>query len=147
MIYTPVEEVRLLVGDLASDYKILPDESYQYFLNKYNGNVNRAAIDSARCILMELTRTPVKERAGQIEVWMDWAAAYRRALQLFIRDPNLSLSNFKPYAGGISKSDMRANDMDRDNVRPSIYNGMADGKKPYNNNDDMSDDESKPYHW
>lgn len=147
MIYTPVEEVRLLVGDLASDYKILPDESYQYLLNKYNGSVNRAAVEAARCILMELTRIPVKERAGQIEVWMDWANAYRRALQLFIRDPNLSLSNFMPYAGGISKSDMKENDMNRDNVRSKVYSGMSTGEREFNNDDDQFEDESKPYHW
>lgn len=140
MSYTPVQEVRLLVGDLSNDFQILPDESYDYFLEKRNGNVNRAAIDAARCILFELTKIPTRERTGQIEVWNEWANAYRRALELFIKNPDLSLSTIVPYAGGISKSDMKSNDMDNDNVRPGVYKGISTGEHVYNKDTDSDDD-------
>lgn len=133
MPLTPIQEVRLYVGDSNIDMLILPDETYQYFLDKYSGNVNRAALDAAKCILFELTKAPTRERAGQVEVWNEWANAYRKALQLFLKDPNLSLSTFQPYAGGISKADMQANDANEDNVRPAFYQGFssADGTPVY----------------
>lgn len=130
---TPIQEVRLNVGDSSTDYQVLPDDTYQFLLDKYGGNVNRASLDAARYILFELTKAPTRERAGQIEVWNEWVNAYRKALEMFIKDPNLSLITAQPYAGGISKEDMQANDANTDNVRPAFYQGYARGKHVYDN--------------
>lgn len=133
----PVDEVRLMVGDVYEDFEVLKDNDYQFFLDKYNGNVNRAAIDSARSIMFLLSRW-TRERTGDIEVYgSDWAKQYRAALLEFIRNPNLSVIIAKPYAGGISKQDMRENDENSDNVRLGAYIGMTEEVHVYDkcNND------------
>lgn len=121
-----IDEVRLLVGDAYSDIEVLADDEYQYFLGKYSDNVNRASVDAARSILMKLSRW-TRERTGDIEVYgSDWAKQYKAALLEFIRNPNLSISVAMPYMGGISKSDMRANDQNPDAMRPQVWIGMSD---------------------
>lgn len=135
-----IEQVRLNVGDNSPDIQILPDDTYQFLLDKYSNNVNRSSLDAAKYILFELTKFPTRERTGQIEIWNEWANAYRKALELFIKDPNLGLSVILPYAGGISKQDMFDNDMDNDNVRPSIHQGISRGKRVYNTDNCVMDD-------
>lgn len=141
MALTPIEEVRLLVGDFG-DPEILTDEDYQYFLDKYDGNVNRAAQDAARSIMFYLARWNTRERTGDIEVWNDWANAYRKALESFINDPNFNVPNAIAYAGGTSKQDMLVNDSTQDNVRMKLYQGISDGKRVYNHGNCTEDDDS-----
>ncbi len=138
---TLIEQVRLNVGDNNAEFQILPDDTYQWLLDKYSNNVNRSSMDAARFILFELTKFPTRERTGQIEVWNEWVNAYRKALELFIKDPNLTVMIPVPYAGGISKDDMYLNDSDNDNVRPAIHKGFAHGTRAYNV-DNSTDNES-----
>lgn len=128
----PIDRVRLNVGDIWPDIELLSDADYQYFLDKYDGNENRASIDAARAILFKLSRMS-RERTGDIEVYgSDWARQYREALLMFINNPELTISLAVPYAGGISKSDMLANDSNPDNVVREIYIGFGEGRKLYN---------------
>jgi hypothetical protein len=138
---TLIEQVRLNVGDNSSDFQILPDDTYEWLLNKYNNNVNRSSLDAARYILFELTKFPTRERTGQIEVWNEWVNAYRKALELFLKDPTLQPFVLVPYASGISKQDMQENDSVDDNVRPAIHKGFAHGVRAYNV-ENSTDDES-----
>jgi hypothetical protein len=134
-----IEQVRLNVGDNSIDFQILTDDTYQFLLDKYTNNVNRSSLDAARYIMFELTKFPTRERTGQIEVWNEWVNAYRKALELFIKDPNLSLGVLMPYAGGISKEDMYQNDANNDNVRPQVYSGFARGVRVYNTDNSTTD--------
>lgn len=123
---SPTDAVRLLVGDIYPDIEMLKDVEYQYFLDKYSGNINRASVDAARSIMFVLSRW-TRERTGDIEVYgSDWAKNYRTALLEFIKNPALSIYNAMPYAGGISKADMIANDQNPDNVRAFAFIGMSD---------------------
>lgn len=123
---SPTDAVRLLVGDIYPDIEMLKDVEYQYFLGKYSGNINRASVDAARSIMFVLSRW-TRERTGDIEVYgSDWAKNYRTALLEFIKNPALSIYNAMPYAGGISKADMIANDQNPDNVRTFAFIGMSD---------------------
>lgn len=123
---SPTDAVRLLVGDIYPDIEMLQDTEYQYFLDKYDGNVNRSAVDAARSIMFVLSRW-TRERTGDIEVYgSEWAKNYRQALLEFVKNPNLSIYNAMPYAGGISKSDMVANDLNTDNVRTFAFIGMSE---------------------
>ncbi|WOZ57477.1 hypothetical protein [Pseudomonas phage vB_PseuGesM_254] len=138
----PVDRVRLIVGDIWADIEILSDADYQYFLDKNDGNVNRAAMDAARTMLFKLSRY-ARERTGDIEVYgSDWFKQFAKALDDMIKNPNLSISLAVPYAGGISKRDMRDNDADCDNVTRSIYIGFAATRKLYDqqNPEDFSPD-------
>lgn len=128
----PIMQVRLAVGDTSQEFEILGDDEYAFFLDKYNGNVNRATTDAARAILFNLTRF-VRERIDDVgEVYTnDWFKNYREALVEMLRNPNLSMSIPMPYAGGISKSDMEVNDANSDNAVRDIYIGFTEGKKLY----------------
>ncbi|MNF36760.1 hypothetical protein D3C85_607420 [compost metagenome] len=128
------DRVRLLVGDIWPDIEMLTDNDYQYYLDKYGGKENRAAIDAARAILFKLARL-TRERTGDIEVYgSEWFKNYKAALELMIKNPDLTLSTLMPYAGGISKSDMCSNDSNPDNVTRDIFIGFTEGKKLYEKN-------------
>ena len=109
------DRVRLNVGDIWPDMEWLHDEDYQYFIDKNNGNENRATLDAARALLFVLTRF-TRERTGDIEVYGgDIFSNYFKALQLILKDPNIAISVAMPYAGGISRSEMHANRVNCDN--------------------------------
>lgn len=141
MALTLVQQCRLNVGDFG-DPEILADTDYEYFLEKYSDNVTRASQDAARAILFYLARWPTRERAGNYEVWNEWANAYRKALELFLNDATYNVPNALAYAGGISKADMFDNDSNNDNVRPAIYQGFSDGIRVYNKDNSTDDDAS-----
>lgn len=128
----PIMEVRLNIGDTHDDIEILKDADYQYFLEKYEGNVRRATLDAARAILFKLSRLS-RERIEDVgELYSnDWFKNYRAALLDLLRNPEMTISVAMPYAGGISKSDMYANDNNSDNVTRDIYIGFTEGKKLY----------------
>lgn len=128
----PTDELRLITGDIWEDMEYLTDADYQYFLDRNQGNIRRAGLDAMRAILFKLSRG-ARERTGDIEVYgSEYFKNYLAALQLILRNPDVALSLAVPYAGGISKSDMLANDMNPDNATRSIYIGFADHRKLYN---------------
>lgn len=127
----PVDEVRLMVGDIWDDFEILGDTDYQYFLNKYNGNVNRSALDAARTILFKVSRF-TRERTGDIEVYgSEWFKDYLAALKLILTNPDITISVARPYAGGIDKQDMYDNDAVGTNITRDIFIGFTKGRKLY----------------
>ena len=129
----PIDRVRLAVGDIWDDMEMLTDADYQYFLDRNDGNENRATLDAARAILFRLTRM-TRERTGDIEVYGgDWFKNYKDALLLILKDPNAAISLAVPYAGGISKSDMFANDANCDNVVREINIGYSQSRRLYDN--------------
>ena len=113
----PIDRVRLLVGDVFSDFEILDDNTYQYFLDKYNGDEMLAAIAAAKVIKFQIAKAPTRETAGKYEVWSNFAQLYSDALDDLIDKGESSLYVGMPYAGGISRQDMWLNNRNRDNVR------------------------------
>lgn len=127
-----IDEIRLIVGDIWDDIEMLSNADYQYFLDRNGGNVRRAALDAIRAILFKLTRM-TRERTGDIEVYGgDWFNNYRKALLLILQNPDAAISLAVPYAGGISKLDMSANDNTADNVTREVYIGFSQHQKLYN---------------
>jgi hypothetical protein len=113
---TPIQQIRIDVGDVDVQFPILDDSTYEYFLSKNNDSVRRASMDAAKSILMHLSM-----RGDQtIDIFSikggKSAEQYRMALQMFLRDPNMNpvLSLANGYAGGISKSDMNSNNSNAD---------------------------------
>lgn len=114
------DQIRLNVGDIWPDMEMLSDEEYEYFLQLCENNVNRATMYAARSILFKIARM-VRERTGDIEVYGgDWFTNYMKALELILKDPNISISLAVPYAGGISVSDMEANRCNPDNFKVGV---------------------------
>lgn len=132
MALTPIEQVRLLVGDTTSNpfYPILSDEEYQEFLDLNNQNVPAAAKMAAISILMLISAFPFRERVSEVEVWNNYATNYIKALTFFINNPSQLIPNgITPWAGGISREDICANNSNKDNVSSpldSIYTCDSD---------------------
>ena len=130
-----IDRIRLSVGDTWEDMEMLSDADYQYFLDSAAGNERRAMLDAVRAILFKLTRL-TRERTGDIEVYgSEWFKNYRDALNLILKDPNISVSVAMPYAGGIDMEDMLNNRCDLRNVRlgmsgaRTLYDPCCDNRR------------------
>lgn len=124
-----INAVRIEIGDTDPTLPILSDEEITYALNKYNLSVNRAWQQAASWVLFKLAQSGddivgiISTKGSKV------AEQYRLALQMKLKDPNLNPlidgigsyvdSNGKTqnpiYAGGISVSDMQANNANSDN--------------------------------
>ena len=117
MAYTLIQQVKLEVADLDQAFPLLSDADYDYLLLKHNNSVVRAAVDAARIILLLLSQRTV-ETVDVFSVRGSQAAEqYRLALELYIKNPQLNplYNNLQGYFGGVSISDMEANNADLDN--------------------------------
>ena len=117
MAYTDIQKVRIEVADLAPGFPLLVDDEYTYLLEKNNNSVVRASVDAARIILLKLSQQ-TDETVSIFSVKGSKAAEqYRLALELYIKNPQLNplYNNLKGYVGGVSISDMEANNADQDN--------------------------------
>lgn len=110
-----VQEIRYILGD-TSDLPVMSDQEICWFLDKNSGNLNRTALDVAKTMLFKLSM----QSAETVDIFSingsKAAAQYMEALKMYIKDPSLNpfIQNAVPYAGGISKSDMLANDSNAD---------------------------------
>ena len=117
MAYTLIQQVKLEVADLDQAFPLLSDADYDYLLLKHNNSVVRAAVDAARIILLLLSQR-TDETVDVFSVRGSKAAEqYRLALELYIKNPQLNplYNNLQGYVGGVSISDMEANNADLDN--------------------------------
>lgn len=117
MALTLVQQVRLEVADIDPSLPILSDESYEYFLEKNSNSIPRTSLDAAKTILLVLSQR-TDETVDIFSIKGNKVASeYRLALQLFLKDPNLNpiYQNCSAWFGGVSKSDMLANDLTYDN--------------------------------
>lgn len=131
----PIDRLRLIVGDTMVEIEYLSDETYQYLLDKYNGNETPAALEAARYILGSLAKYS-RQRTGDIEVYgAEMFKNYRDFLIELIRNPQMLLDRAQVYAGGISKSDMKSHDSNPDNLTPTFYKGFTTGKRVYEDDD------------
>jgi len=117
MALTNVQKVRTEVADTDPTLPILPDETYDYLLEKNYNNIGKSALDAARIILMHLSQR-TNETVDIFSIkGADAANQYRQALILFMKDPssNPLLQNVQGWFGGVSISQMNENDNNSDN--------------------------------
>lgn len=115
MALTEIEAIRLEIG---VPVELMSDSELQYFLDNNSGNVKRASLDVARALLFRLAQF-VRQRTSEIEQYAsDYFKNYMEALKLYISDPNLNskIQFAMPYAGGVSRSDVRENIATFDNL-------------------------------
>lgn len=130
-----IHALRIELGDTSAEFPIMSDAEYSYFLNKNNWNIRRAAMDAAKSIMLKLSMRS-DESVDLFSIKGSATAKnYMQALQIYIKNPDLNnlYDTVQGYAGGISKSDMQANDANLDNnivnqptdltfiVRPSSF--------------------------
>lgn len=117
MALSLIDSIRLLVQDNTPGLYIISDDEIGYLLERNNQSINRTAMDAARIILLNLSM----RGDSTVDIFSikgaKAAEQYRLALQLFLKDPNLNpvLQSVQGYFGGVSKSDMEANDGNLDN--------------------------------
>ena len=127
MAVTPemISACRTEVGDVVIELPILADSEYTYFLTKNSENIRRASLDAAKTILLKLSLNSKSSTVDVLSVNTTMVAGdYRKALQLYIKSPELNgmYSTVTAWAGGISKSDMQANvdNLDNNAVLPPV---------------------------
>lgn len=117
MALTLIQQVRLNVQDNTPGLYIISDDEITYLLEKFNNNVDKASYQAAKIILLNLAQRG-DETVDIFSIKGGKAAEqYRLALELFLKDPtnNPLYQNLKGYVGGVSISDMEANNADLDN--------------------------------
>ena len=117
MSLTPIQQIRLTVQDNTPGLYIISDDELAWLLEKNNNNVAKASIDAARIILLNLSQR-TDETVDIMSIKSSKAAEnYRLALESFLKDPNSNplYQNLKGYVGGVSISDMEANNANLDN--------------------------------
>lgn len=144
MAVTPemISSCRTEVGDVVIELPILTDSEYTYFLEKNSENIRRASLDAAKTILLKLSLNSKSSTVDVLSVNTTMVAGdYRKALQLYIKSPELNgmYSTVTAWAGGISKSDMQANidNLDNNAVLPpvsAIGNQSQPDPKTYSTN-------------
>lgn len=115
--WTDIQRVKIEIADLDPTFPLLSDDTYAYYLEKNNNSIPRASLDAARTVLMMLS-----QRSDEtVDIFSirgsKTAETYRLALQMYIKDQYLNPLNqtLKGYVGGVSLSDMQANDANSDN--------------------------------
>ena len=144
MAVTPemISACRTEVGDVVIELPILTDSEYTYFLEKNSENIRRASLDAAKTILLKLSLNSKDSVVDVLSIKTSMQAdQYRKALQLYIKSPELNgmYSTVTAWAGGISKSDMQANvdNLDNNAVLPpvsAIGNQSQPDPKTYSTN-------------
>lgn len=110
--------VRREIADTNTVLPILSDEDYEYFLTKNNENIRRASLDAAKSILLNLAIHSSKRQVDVLSVDdTKRAEAYRQALILYLRSPDLNpiYNSLNVYGSGISNQDMLNNNNNSDN--------------------------------
>lgn len=127
MAVTPemISACRTEVGDVVIELPILTDSEYTYFLTKNSENIRRASLDAAKTILLKLSLNSKDSVVDVLSIKTSMQAdQYRKALQLYIKSPELNgmYSTVSAWAGGISKSDIQANidNLDNNAVLPPV---------------------------
>lgn len=130
MALTDIQKVRVEVADVDLALPILPDSTYEYLLEKQNNSIARSAMDACRIILMTLAQR-TDESVDLFSIKGSKASAeYREALKIYLKDPynNPVLQNCQGWAGGVSLSQMEANDQDPDTN--NIFRPTESEQKP-----------------
>ena len=93
MALTPVQQVRLLIGDVPSSpfYQLFTDEELQAFLDMTNQDVFAAARLAAISASFQLAGWSTRERTGDIEVWSSLSTQYLKALDYLIKNPDTAI--------------------------------------------------------
>ena len=123
MALTPIEQIKLLIGDLpvSAFYPLFTDIEYQQFLDMNSQDVYSAVKMAAITGSLIIAAYPTRERVGEVEVWNALSSNYLKALGYLITNPTQNIPNgLMPWAGGISKADMCTNNLNPDVVQSPL---------------------------
>lgn len=130
MALTEIQVLRLEHGDTDTEYPLLTDEEYQYYIDNFPNKKKRAkAIDFS---ILNALSYDVRERSGQEERYAN--QAFQQRLELLdkkYKDPTYNGGASTPLAvGGVFKDEMAklATDINRvpDTFIKGQYNNIAE---------------------
>lgn len=117
MSLTLNQQVRLLCQDNTPGLYIISDDEIDFLLERSNNNVDKAVYEALQIMLRYLAQRGDES----IDVFSirgsKSAEQMRLAIELYLKDPanNPLYKNLKGYVGGVSISDMDANNANLDN--------------------------------
>ena len=111
------QQVRLLCQDNTPGLYIISDDEIDFLLERNNNNVDKAVYEALQIMLRYLAQRG-DESIDIFSIRGAKAAEQMRlAIELYLKDPanNPLYKNLKGYVGGVSISDMDANNANLDN--------------------------------
>ena len=132
-IPTDKDAVRFEIGDTDTNDQLLQDEEIGYLLTT-EGTVLGAAIVAAEKAAAKLAKQ-ADQTVSKVSVSLSQRAEAYRKLVGDLKN-RLAIKFGAPYAGGISKSDKEAEELDEDRVQPNFTIGMDDFDKEIDRDDD-----------
>ena len=117
MALTLNQQVRLLCQDNTPGLYIISDDEINFLLERNNNNVDRAVYEALQIMLRYLAQRG-DETVDIFSIRGSKAAEQMRlAIELYLKDPanNPLYKNLQGFFGGVSLSDMQANNDDCDN--------------------------------
>ena len=117
MALTLNQQVRLLCQDNTPGLYIISDDEIDFLLERNNNNVDKAVYEALQIMLRYLAQRGDES----IDIFSirgsKSAEQMRLAIELYLKDPanNPLYKNLKGYVGGVSISDMDANNANPDN--------------------------------
>ena len=133
MALTLNQQVRLLCQDNTPGLYIISDDEIDFLLGRNNNNVDKAVYEALQIMLRYLAQRGDES----IDVFSirgsKSAEQMRLAIELYLKDPanNPLYKNLKGYVGGVSISDMDANNANLDN---NIIQSPSDSGELVNTN-------------
>lgn len=117
MALTLNQQVRLLCQDNTPGLYIISDDEIDFLLERNNNSVDRAVYEALQIMLRYLAQRG-DETVDIFSIRGSKAAEQMRlAIELYLKDPanNPLYKNLQGYFGGVSLSDMDANNSNADN--------------------------------
>ena len=117
MALTLNQQVRLLCQDNTPGLYIISEDEIDFLLQRNNNNVDKAVYEALQIMLRYLAQRG-DESIDIFSIRGAKAAEQMRlAIELYLKDPanNPLYKNLKGYVGGVSISDMDANNANLDN--------------------------------
>ena len=117
MALTLNQQVRLLCQDNTPGLYIISDDEINFLLERNNNSVDRAVYEALQIMLRYLAQRG-DETVDIFSIRGSKAAEQMRlAIELYLKDPanNPLYKNLQGYFGGVSLSDMDANNSNTDN--------------------------------
>lgn len=97
-----IELMRILIGDVATSpfYPLFQDEELEKLLSFSGGDVYKAARMAAISASMQLSGWNTRERVGDLEWANQLSTNYIKALEMFIKNPDVAIpSGIVPWYG------------------------------------------------
>lgn len=98
----PIARVRLRVGDVDELMLGLEDNIYQYLLDTYEQNENKAALEALKMLVAKYANYVTEKAGGLFVKENDKYEQYKELLDDALNNPSLGfLTSGEPFAGGI----------------------------------------------